>query len=107
MDKLSYAWGLAMGKQLQAMGVKDINAEDFRDGVKIAFDGGEPALSVEEAQKLINDYLQDLEKKAEAVAREVRSRLRKTKLRFIIRASFLTALFLTVLSIAVSLQHSL
>lgn len=70
MDKLSYAWGLAMGKQLQAMGVKDINAEDFRDGVKIAFDGGEPALSVEEAQKLINDYLQDLEKKAEAVARE-------------------------------------
>ncbi len=70
MDKLSYAWGLAMGKQLQAMGVKEINSEEFKDGVKVAFDGGEPKMPVEEAQKLINDYLQDLEKKAEAMARE-------------------------------------
>lgn len=69
MDKLSYAWGLAMGKQLQAMGVKEINSEDFKDGVKVAFDGGEPKISVEEAQKIINDYLQDLEKKAEAAAK--------------------------------------
>ncbi len=70
MDKLSYAWGLAMGKQLQAMGVKEINSEEFKDGVKVAFDGGEPKMPVEEAQKLINDYLQHLEKKAEAMARE-------------------------------------
>ncbi len=70
MDKLSYAWGLAMGKQLQAMGVKEINSEEFKDGVKVAFVGGEPKMPVEEAQKLINDYLQDLEKKAEAMARE-------------------------------------
>lgn len=70
MDKLSYAWGLAMGKQLQAMGVKEINSEDFKDGVKVAFDGGEPLIPVEEAQKIINDYLHDLEKKAEAQARK-------------------------------------
>lgn len=70
MDKLSYAWGLAMGKQLQAMGVKDLNSDDFKDGVKVAFDGGEPALPLEEAQKLINEYLEDLAKKAEATARE-------------------------------------
>ena len=70
MDKISYAWGLAMGKQLQAMGVKEINSVEFKDGVKVAFDGGEPKMPVEEAQKLINDYLQDLEKKAEAMARE-------------------------------------
>lgn len=69
MDKLSYAWGLAMGKQLQAMGVKEINSEDFKNGVKVAFDGGTPEISVEEAQKIINDYLQDLEKKASAAAR--------------------------------------
>ncbi len=70
MDKLSYAWGLAMGKQLQAMGVKDLNSESFKDGVKVAFDGGTPEMPVEEAQKLINDYLQDLQQKAEAQARE-------------------------------------
>ena len=70
MDKLSYAWGLAMGKQLQAMGVKDLNSESFKDGVKVAFDGGTPEMPVEEAQKLINDYLQELEQKAVAAARE-------------------------------------
>ncbi len=69
MDKLSYAWGLAMGKQLQAMGVKDLDSESFKDGVKVAFDGGEPAISVEEAQKIINDFLMDLEKKASEAAR--------------------------------------
>lgn len=70
MDKLSYAWGIAMGKQLQAMGVKEISSEDFKDGVKVAFEGGESAIPVEEAQKLINDYLQDLQKKSDAKARE-------------------------------------
>ncbi len=70
MDKLSYAWGLAMGRQLQGMGVKELNSEEFKDGVKVAFDGGTPKIPVEEAQKLINDYLTDLQKKAEAAARE-------------------------------------
>ena len=70
MDKLSYAWGLAMGRQLQGMGVKEINSEDFKDGVKVAFDGGDPKIPVEEAQKLINDYLTELQEKAEKAARE-------------------------------------
>lgn len=70
MDKLSYAWGLAMGNQLKAMGVKEINSESFKDGVKVAFDGGTPEISVEEAQKIINEYLQELEEKASRLARE-------------------------------------
>ena len=70
MDKLSYAWGLAMGSQLKAMGVKELNSESFKDGVKVAFDGGTPEISTEEAQKLINDYLQELEAKATAAAKE-------------------------------------
>ncbi len=70
MDKLSYAWGLAMGSQLKAMGVKEINSESFKDGVKVAFDGGTPEITTEEAQKLINDYLQELEAKATAAAKE-------------------------------------
>ena len=69
MDKLSYAWGLAMGRQLKGMGVENLNADGFKDAVKCAFDGTEPALPVEEAQKLINDYLEDLQKKAETAAR--------------------------------------
>lgn len=70
MDKLSYAWGLAMGQQLKGMGVKEIDSESFKDGVKVAFDGGEPAMPVEEAQKMINDYLTELQEKAVKAARE-------------------------------------
>ena len=70
MDKLSYAWGIAMGQQLKAMGIKEIDSASFKDGVKVAFDGGTPEIPMEEAQKLINDYLNDLQAKAEAKARE-------------------------------------
>lgn len=70
MDKLSYAWGVLMGKQLKAMGVKEFDADSFRDGVKTAFEGGELAMPEEECQKMINEYLMDLQQKAEAVAKE-------------------------------------
>lgn len=69
MDKLSYAWGLAMGRQLQGMGMKQLNVEDFKDGVKSVFEGTDPTLSPEEAQKMIQDYLNDLQKKAEETAK--------------------------------------
>lgn len=41
MDKLSYAWGMAMGRQLQGMGLKDLNVEDFKNAVANVFDGKE------------------------------------------------------------------
>lgn len=59
-----------MGRQLLGMGVKNLDLDAFKDGVKVAFDGSEPAIPVEEAQKLINEYLEDLQKKAEKMARE-------------------------------------
>lgn len=70
MDKLSYAWGLAMGSQLKGMGVSSLNIEDYTEAVKAIFEGKEPAVSPEEAQKLINEYLTDLQEKATKMARE-------------------------------------
>ncbi len=70
MDKLSYAWGLAMGQQLHGMGVNDIDIESFADAVKAVFDREEPKLPVEEAHKLINEYLQKLQGELEAKAKE-------------------------------------
>lgn len=65
MDKLSYAWGMALGLELRAMGVTDINKEDFDEAVHAAFDGKETKLSLEDANKIIQEYLQELtEKKA-------------------------------------------
>lgn len=66
MDKLSYAWGLAMGMQLKGMGINELEFDSFMDGVKVSFDGGTPEISPEEAQKLINDYLEELQNKATA-----------------------------------------
>lgn len=70
MDKLSYAWGVLMGKQLKAMGVKGLDAETFKNGVEVAFNGGTTEVSEEECQKIINEYLTDLQEKAEAIAKE-------------------------------------
>lgn len=69
MDKLSYAWGMAMGRQLQGMGLKDLNVEDFKNAVAEVFEGKQPAMEPEEAQKLIQDYLNDLQQKAEEAAK--------------------------------------
>lgn len=74
MDKLSYSWGLAMGRQLQGMGVKDLNLDTYMEAIKSVYAGTEPAVPVEEAQKLINEYLQKLQGEMEARAREVGSK---------------------------------
>ena len=70
MDKLSYAWGLAMASQLKGMGVEKLNLEDYCDAVKAVFEGKEPAVAPAEAQKLINEYLTDLQEKAIKLAKE-------------------------------------
>lgn len=70
MDKLSYAWGLAMGNQLKAMGVKELNGEDYKNGVMLAFGEGKAEMEPAEAQSLINDYLNELARKATEVAQK-------------------------------------
>lgn len=70
MEKLSYAWGLAMGQQLHGMGVNDLDVESFADAVKCVFDRTEPKMPVDEAHKLINEYLQKLQGELEARAKE-------------------------------------
>lgn len=71
MDKLSYAWGLAMGNQLKAMGVKSLDVQSYTDAVKSVFEEGiKPEMEPAEAQKLINEYLTELQEKASKAARE-------------------------------------
>lgn len=70
MDKLSYAWGMAMGQQLHGMGVKELNIDDFTRAVKAVFEHTEPEMKPEDAQKTIQEYLAALQSKMEAAARE-------------------------------------
>ena len=70
MDKLSYAWGMAMGQQLKGMGVQHLNKEDFDEALHATFDGRKTEMTPEDAQKILQEYLQELNKKNEAIARE-------------------------------------
>lgn len=70
MEKLSYAWGLAMGQQLQGMGVNNLDVESFADAVKCVFDRTEPQMPIDEAHRYINEYLQKLQGELEARAKE-------------------------------------
>lgn len=69
MDKISYAWGLAMGQQLKGMGVDKLDSDSFRDAVKVVFDKGEPAMEPAEAQKILQEYMTNLQKKMETAAK--------------------------------------
>lgn len=71
MDKLSYAWGMAMGQQLRAMGVENIDFAQFDKAVHAAFEGKETELSPEDANGMIQQYLQELTEKRTAAIKAV------------------------------------
>ena len=70
MDKLSYALGLGIGRQLSQMGANDLNAADFAQAVKDMIDGKEPQVPAAEAQQIVEDFFQKQEEKQRAEAAE-------------------------------------
>lgn len=71
MDKLSYAWGIALGQQLRAMGVSNLEMADFDEALHAAFEGKETKVAPEEANKLIQEYLQELTEKKTAEIKSI------------------------------------
>ena len=70
MDKLRYALGLGIGRQLSQMGANDLNAADFAQAVKDMIDGKEPQVPAAEAQQIVEDFFQKQEEKQRAEAAE-------------------------------------
>lgn len=70
MDKLSYALGLGIGRQLSQMGANDLNAADFAQAVKDMIDGKEPQVPAAKAQQIVEDFFQKQEEKQRAEAAE-------------------------------------
>ena len=64
MNKVSYALGLSIGQNFRASGFEEINLEDFLSGVRDVLEGGEPKMSYEEAKVVINEYFQEVRRKA-------------------------------------------
>ena len=70
MDKLSYALGLGIGRQLSQMGAGDLNVADFAQAVKDMIDGKEPQVPTAEAQQIVEDFFRRQEEKQRAEAAE-------------------------------------
>ena len=72
MDKLSYALGLSFGQNLSQNGIKGIDYEWFGKGVEAMCEQLEPAISLQEAQELLNAYFSEKEAEKEAAGAEIR-----------------------------------
>lgn len=70
MNKLSYALGLGIGRQLAQMGAEDLNIDDFSQAIKDILTGKEPQMSDQEAQKLVTTFFEEQEAKQRAAAAE-------------------------------------
>ena len=68
MNKLSYALGLGIGRQLAQMGAEDLNIDDFSQAIKDILTGKEPQVSDQEAQKLVTTFFEEQEAKQRAAA---------------------------------------
>lgn len=71
MDKVSYALGIGIGRQLADMEANDIVTEDFAAAMKDVLTGAELKIDEAEAQALVQEYLQKKgEEKVKAVKAE-------------------------------------
>ena len=62
MDKVSYALGMSIANNFRNAGIKNLEVTDFVKGLNDVLSEGEPAISYEEAQKVINEYFAQLQK---------------------------------------------
>ncbi|MCR4773291.1 MAG: FKBP-type peptidyl-prolyl cis-trans isomerase [Prevotella sp.] len=70
MDKVSYALGLGIGRQLAQMGATTLNIDDFAQAVKDVIAGAELKVSDAEAQTLVQNFFEEQQKKQSAAAIE-------------------------------------
>ena len=70
MDKLSYALGLGIGRQLAQMGATGLDIDDFAMAIKDILAGAEPKVGDAEAQTIVQEFFRKQEEKANAVMAE-------------------------------------
>jgi len=63
MDKVSYALGLGIGRQLAQMGASDLNTDDFAAAIKDVLAGNPLKVSNKEAQGIVENYFKQKEEK--------------------------------------------
>ena len=66
MDKLSYALGLGIGRQLAQMGAADIDTAEFAAAINDVIKGNDLKMTNREAQAIVQDYLARQEERINA-----------------------------------------
>ena len=77
MDKKSYALGMSIAHNTLGSGVKGLNFDDFCAGVKATINGEEPAVSYEEAGRLLDEYFANIEAERAAEEAEIGEAMKK------------------------------
>ena len=70
MDKVSYALGLGICRQLSQMGAGELNIDDFAQAIKDVIAGEKLKVSDSEAQTIVQDFFKKQEEKQRAAAAE-------------------------------------
>lgn len=70
MDKVSYALGLGIGRQLSQMGAEGLNIDDLAQSIKDILAGREPQIGDAEAQTIVREFFEKQEARARAAAAE-------------------------------------
>ena len=70
MDKVSYALGLGIGRQLSQMGADNLDIDDFAKAIKDILAGKKPEIDDAEAQTLVKEFFEKQEAKQRAAAAE-------------------------------------
>ena len=69
-DKVSYSLGLSIASNLISSGVKTLNAEAFNDGLATVFEGRMPEINPDEANKILQNFFEGLQKEQGNAAKE-------------------------------------
>lgn len=70
MDKVSYALGMNIAQNLISSGLKKIDAASFQDGLNAVLEGIAPAISVQDANQVLQDHFSNLESQKSESARK-------------------------------------
>lgn len=64
MDKLSYALGLSMAGNFIGSGIKELNINDFADGLRAVYEGAEQQMTFDEAKQTVTEFFTNLQQQA-------------------------------------------
>jgi FKBP-type peptidyl-prolyl cis-trans isomerase FklB len=70
MKDISYALGLSIASNLRSSGVEALDMEHFTNGLKAIMNNGEIAMTPDEANHILSEYFEGLQKKAEGMNSE-------------------------------------